>query len=489
LNYRKDGHSFWNELRISPIFSETGELLYFVGVQTDITQRKQAEEERLKLLACEQVARAEAEVARERITNILESITDAFFAIDHEWRFTYINPQAERLLQKTQSQLLGQKLWDVFPEGVNSIFQEHYNRAIAKGVSVEFEGVCPVLGSWFEVHAYPTQDGLSVYFQDISDRKQAEQKLREQAALLDVATDAILVQNLESKILVWNRGAEALYGWAESEAIGQDANQLLSQEASPRLAVAWQQTLTQGTWYGELRQMTRAGQAVVVASRWTLLRDEQNQPKSVLVVNTDVTEKKQIEAQFLRAQRMESIGTLASGIAHDLNNVLAPILMSTQLLERKIQDEQSQRLLNTVELNAKRGADLVRQVLSFARGMEGERALLQIRHLILEIAKIAKETFPKAIEIYTDIPQALWTVSGDATQLHQVLMNLCVNARDAMGEEGKLSITASNLVIDENYARMHLGAQVGPHIVITVSDTGTGIPAEILDRIFEPFFT
>jgi PAS domain S-box-containing protein len=489
LNYRKDGQLFWNELRISPIFSESGELLYFVGVQTDITQRQEAEVERLQLLGCEQAARAEAEVARERITDILESITDAFFAINYDWQFTYVNPQAERLLQKDPGQLLGQNLWNEFPEAVNSIFQEQYQRAMSEGISAEFEGFCPSLDTWFEVHAYPTQDGLSVYFQDITARKQAEQKLREQAALLEVATDAIWVQDLNSQILVWNRGAEALYGWTGAEAIGRSVDQLLIGEVTSQLEVAWRQTITQGEWCGELRQFTRDEREVIVASRWTLLRDDQNQPKSILVVNTDITEKKQIEAQFLRAQRMESIGTLAGGIAHDLNNVLAPILMSTQLLERKIQDEQSQRLLNTVELNAKRGADLVRQVLSFARGLEGERTLLQSRHLILEIAKIAKETFPKSIEIYTDIPNELWTVSGDATQLHQVLMNLCVNARDAMANGGTLNITAKNLVIDDNYARMHLDAQVGPHIVISVSDTGDGIPAKILDRIFEPFFT
>ncbi|MEP0817341.1 MULTISPECIES: PAS domain S-box protein [Trichocoleus] len=489
LNYRKDGQPFWSELRISPIFSELGELLYFVGVQTDVTPRKQAEEERRCFLAREQTARAEAEVARERMTNILESITDAFFAVDHEWRFTYINPHAERLLQKAQHQLLGQRLWDEFPEAVDSTFQQQYQLAMTRGVSVEFEGLCPALGAWFEVHAYPTQDGLSVYFQDITARKQAEHKLREQAAFLEVATDAIWVQDLNSEILVWNRGAETLYGWTAAEAIGQPANQFLAKETSLQLETAWQQTLAKGEWYGELHQATHDGPEVVVSSRWTLLRDEQSQPKSILVVNTDITQKKQIEAQFLRAQRMESIGTLAGGIAHDLNNVLAPILMSTQLLERKIKDEQSQRLLNTVELNAKRGADLVRQVLSFARGLEGERTLLQIRHLILEIAKIAKETFPKSIEIYTDIPQELWPVSGDATQLHQVLMNLCVNARDAMNEGGTLSITAENLLIDENYAQMHLDAQAGSYIVVTVSDTGAGIPPEILDRIFEPFFT
>lgn len=320
------------------------------------------------------------------------------------------------------------------------------------------------------------------------ERNRAEQKIREQAALLDVATDAILVRDLENKILFWNKGAERLYGWKAIDALGINANQLLCKEAHYIKEIL--EILTdKGEWQGELTQVNKDGKEVIVSSRWTLVRDEQGKPKSILTVNTDITQKKQLEAQFLRAQRMESIGTLASGIAHDLNNLLAPILMTAQLLETQLHDQRSQRLLPILVTNAKRGANLVKQVLSFARGLEGEFTILQVRHLLLEIQHIAKETFPKSIEVYTDIAPGLWTVSGDATQLHQVLMNLCVNARDAMPHGGTLSISAENLFIDDSYARMHLDASVGPYIVITVADTGTGIPAEILERIFEPFFT
>ena len=321
------------------------------------------------------------------------------------------------------------------------------------------------------------------------ERKRAEQKIREQAALLDVATDAILVRDLENQILFWNKGAERLYGWKALDALGKNASDLWNQENLPEFKEAQNTLANIGSWQGELHQVTKSGKEIIVESRWTLVRDFEEKPKSILVVNTDITQKKQLEAQFLRAQRMESIGTLASGIAHDLNNVLAPILMTAQLLETQFDVPRSKRLLPILVTNAKRGAALVKQVLSFARGLEGERTIVQVKHLILEIKHIATETFPKSIEIYTDIPQYLWTVSGDATQLHQVLMNLCVNARDAMPQGGTLSISAENLFIDENYARMNLDATVGPYIVITVADTGTGIPPEILDRIFEPFFT
>lgn len=325
--------------------------------------------------------------------------------------------------------------------------------------------------------------------EDISDRKQAEHQVREQAALLDIATDAIVVRDLSNKILLWNKSAEKLYGWKAEEAIDNYANQLLYNEPLPQQLEIYKHVLEHGSWLGELQKMTKSGKEIIVESRWTLVRDEHLQAKSILIVDTDITQKKQQEKQFLRAQRMESIGTLASGIAHDLNNVLSPILMSVQLLKTKCQDELALTMLAIVESNAKRGANLVKQVLSFARGIEGDRTVLQAKHLILEMKQIVEQTFPKSITVYAEVTPDLWHVCGDSTQLHQVLMNLCLNARDAMPEGGNLKISAKNIFIDENYAKMHLEAQVGSYIVLNISDTGFGIPNEQLDRIFEPFFT
>ena len=321
------------------------------------------------------------------------------------------------------------------------------------------------------------------------ERTQTEQKIRQQAALLDIATDAIFVHDVDDPVLFWNKAAEDLYGWKKAEVIGKKTHELWHEKNEQLLQAAFQHLMQHGSWEGELHQRTKSGKEIIVESRWTLVQNFGNRPQSILVVNTNITEKKQLESQFLRAQRLESIGTLASGIAHDLNNVLAPIMMTAQLLESQMHDERSRRLLPILISNAKRGASLVNQVLSFTRGLEGERTLLQLKHLIIEIQQIIKETFPRSIEVTTQIPPHLWTVCGDATQLHQVIMNLCVNARDAMPNGGKLSILAENLLVDENYARMNIDAQVGSYLVITVIDTGMGITPEILDRIFEPFFT
>ena len=206
-------------------------------------------------------------------------------------------------------------------------------------------------------------------------------------------------------------------------------------------------------------------------------------------VAVDITEKKNLESQFLRAQRMESIGVLAGGIAHDLNNVLAPVLMVSQLLKMKHSDQESVDLLNTLETSAQRGADLIRQVLTFARGVEGERIELQVSHLIAEIQNMLKETLPRTIEIRTKIAKDLWNIKGIATQLNQVLLNLGVNARDAMPNGGRIEITAENLSIGESYALLHPEARPGLYVVIAVSDTGTGIPPNIVEKIYDPFFT
>jgi two-component system, cell cycle sensor histidine kinase and response regulator CckA len=327
--------------------------------------------------------------------------------------------------------------------------------------------------------------------QEMRDRKQAVEKIREQAALIDVSPDAIFVRDLDCHILFWNKGAEEMYGWTSDEIIGKESCQLLIKSQSSQLDIPLSTVLATGEWQGELTKVTKSGQKILVSSRWILMRDEAGNPKSILTVETDITAQKQLEEQFLRTQRLESLGTLASGIAHDLNNILTPILGTAQLLPLTLPplDEQNQNLLNLLSDSASRGSNLVKQILFFAKGTEGNRIALQVAHLLREIRQLVSQTFPKSIDIQIHIPEELWMITGEVTQLHQVLMNLCVNARDAMPNGGILSLSPENIWIDEQYAQMELEAKVGPYLVITIADTGTGIPQNILDRIFDPFFT
>ncbi len=323
------------------------------------------------------------------------------------------------------------------------------------------------------------------------ERTQAERQIREQAALLEVTTDAIYVRGLDAQISFWNHGAAQLYGWSGTEAINKDATELLYPGSAAQLQPALLTVMKTGEWSGELRPLTRTDKEIIVASRWTLMRNEAGQPKALLIVDTNITEQKHLEGQLLRAQRLESIGTLASGIAHDFNNILTPILATAQLLQLKQLnlDARDQQLLDMMVDSAKRGGAVISQILSFTRGVEGKFMPLQIRHVIAELRTMLYASFPKSISISLDIPSNVWLVSGDSTQLHQVMMNLCVNARDAMPDGGTLRISVCNRHLDESEARQHLDAQVGAYTIVSISDTGTGIPPDILDRIFEPFFT
>jgi PAS domain S-box-containing protein len=323
---------------------------------------------------------------------------------------------------------------------------------------------------------------------DVTENKETEYKIQEQANLLGLASDAIVVRSLDEEIQFWNKSAERLYGWTAEEAIGADF-MIISVEDPAPFQAAKGILLEKGEWSGEVRKATKFGTNVIVASRWTLLLDELRKPRSILTIDTDITEKKQMEALFLRNQRLESIGQLAGGIAHDLNNILAPILMGAQMLRLNRDEPESPFILSTIEANAQRGAEIVKQVVAFARGADGTRVLLQVRYVLAEICGIIRETFPKSISLQSEQQQNLWTIMGDATQLHQILLNLAVNARDAMPYGGTLTVAAENKLLDPEDAACRPGLEPGPHVLFTISDTGTGIPPEIADKIFDPFFT
>jgi len=278
--------------------------------------------------------------------------------------------------------------------------------------------------------------------------RRAEEKIREQADLLDKASDAILVCDMENRITFWNRSAERIYGWTLAEAIGRNMVQLFSKEPTPQFEEATRSAIEQGEWTGEMEHLTKDGRTVTVQSRFTLIRDKHGESKSKLVLNTDITEHKQLEGQFLRAQRLESLGVLASGIAHDLNNSLSPIVTGLGVLREQGVAKDLEGILSTMETSARRGADMVKQVLAFARGSDTHKAPVRVEQLVKEIGKIITDTFPKNIDCRINIGEKPWPVSGWPTQLHQVLLNLCVNARDAMPTGGTITLTLRNVELD-----------------------------------------
>ncbi len=459
----------------------------FGAALIDVTERQRAEE-----------AKRESE---DRMVGIINSAMDAVISVDEGQRVILFNAAAERMFGYSAAEMIGQPISRLIPERFRASHEGHIRRFTVTGETTRAMGALgAVSGLRRDGNEFPIEASISqleaggqklftVILRDITARKQTEERLIEQAALLDQSHEAIVVHDLDNRIQYWSRGAERLYGWMAEEAVGRPVQELTYRESLSQLTEATRIVIEKSKWNGELRHLTKDGREVIVEGYWTLVRDTEGNPQTILAINTDITEKKRLEAQFLRAQRLESIGTLASGIAHDLNNILSPITMGAQMLQMKQQDEQSQRLLEVMRTSAERGAEMIKQVLSFAKGIGGERVTIQPKHLIREIVRVAEETFPKSLRITQRVTEELWVTSGDPTQLQQVLMNLCVNARDAMPNGGALTIEAENRTLDEIYAGMLHGARAGNFVLITVTDTGTGIPPEIIDRIFDPFFT
>ncbi len=324
---------------------------------------------------------------------------------------------------------------------------------------------------------------------DLTARKQAERRVRELLDLLDKAPDAIIVSELNGGVTFWNRGAEHLSGWTSSEALGRPIEDLFGPAARDKIAAARSGLDARGDWRGEIPLRNRQGHPIIVEFNATVVCDDNGHPKARLCIVTDITERKKLEDRFLRAQRLESVGMLAAGIAHDLNNVLSPILMGAPMLRDHLTDYGDLKLVAMFETSAQRGAGLVRQILNFAQGVGGELRQVHLKHLVRDIATVVRETFPRNITYEEHVGTALWPVMANPTQVHQVLLNLCVNARDAMPRGGSLRVRAENLVLNDETARQHDGASAGPWVVLHVEDTGVGIVPDVLARIWEPFFT
>lgn len=330
----------------------------------------------------------------------------------------------------------------------------------------------------------------------LAERERALVRLRESEERLRMATEAAQmgtwIRDIATNGLTWSPTLERLMGYQPGTFPGTDAafRELLHPDSVETFAASQARARSgDGFFQAELHFRLRDGRERWGLIRGSAVRDNQGRLVRVIGVDMDITERKTLEAQFLRSQRLEGIGSLASGIAHDLNNIFAPILMTAPLLRESLKDSEDGAMLETIETCAKRGAEITRQLLTFARGTPEARVPLPFRHLLREVEKIVRETFPRDIHLHLEVAPDLWPVMGDATQLHQVLINLCINSRDAMPDGGSLKVTARNVHVDPSFASMVAGGKPGCYVCLNVADTGMGIAPEHLDRIFDPFFS
>lgn len=491
-----DGAYRWMLGRALPLRDPAGTILRWMGTCTDIHDLKEAKE-----ALAESPERKRADEALRQSENELralaESMPQMVWITGASGLNFYLNQRWVEYTGLTLEESYGEGYTEAFhPDDRQRVAME-WERARAARTDYSIE--CRIRRAdgnyrWMLVRGLPFRDDSGRIVKwigtctDIHDLKEANTMLREQASLLDMAQDAIIVRDLDHRILYWNRSAERLYGWTAEEVRGRSVDELLYTDAQA-FRNATEIVKEKGEWVGEIDQYTKSGRTLTVEGHWSLVRDDQGNPRSVLAINTNITEKKLLEAQFLRAQRMESIGTLARGIAHDFNNLLAPIIMGAGYLQRMESREKVLAVIKNIERSANRGKELVKQVLSFAKGIEGQRITLQLSHIVREVESIIASTFPKNLTFERRIASQLWLVDGDPSQLNQVLLNLCVNARDAMPQGGRLLVTAQNAEVDAQYAAMNREAGPGRYVLLEVTDEGSGMAQEVLDRAFEPFFT
>ncbi|MBL8190891.1 MAG: PAS domain S-box protein [Acidobacteria bacterium] len=503
------------DFSLKPVRDRHGAIILLVPEGRDITERKQHEaalqhaydelerkvQERTAALLQAQIALQANEA---RFACIINSAMDAIISVDEHQKIVLFNPAAEKMFGYQNGEMIGQPLERLLPAGLSAAHAEHIRRFSKTGETARaMEALGAVSGVRQTGEEFPIEAAISqmetggrklytVILRDITHRREAEKQLREQAALLNQAREAIISSDLKGHIQFWNHGAEQVYGWMAEEVIGRNLRDLVHRNQPPAISAESERAkaaLATGEWHGELRHFTKTAREITVDCHISLVRDDKGQPASFLIINSDITEQKQLEAQLLRAQRMESIGTLAGGIAHDLNNILSPLSMGLQMMQMKYTDEYAQKMLGMMSANVQRGAEMVKQILQFARGISGERISVQLKHIAKDLLKLLAETFPKSITLKQKFAENPALVLGDATQLHQVLLNLCINARDAMPNGGTLTIGLENIYLNPTYPPLAPDAKPGPYVVLSITDTGEGITPENLARIFDPFFT
>ncbi len=430
----------------------------------------------------------------ERQRLLIENARDAIFSLDEQGVITSLNPAFETILGWPASTWLGRTFHDLVHSEDLALATQQFSRALQGEQLPPFElRLVAASGRLVDLEftVAPRVSGLGVMGigRDVTDRKLALARIREQAEIIDRAPVAVVITDLDHRVTYGNAAAAEIYGVKHEDFLGRTAEELFGPETMQLLGPGRTRALATGSWRGEVPLHTRQGRRIIVEFLMSLIYDAGGRPRARLSMGIDVTERRRLETQVQRTARLDSIGMLASGIAHDLNNVLAPILVGVDLVRRQgNQPDGAQRVLRTMEASARHGADLVRQLLAFARGGEIQKAETSLARLVSDVCGLLERALPPEVELVTEAEPNLPKVMADGTQLKQVLLNLAFNARDAMPAGGRISLGAA-MVAAEDLPRLEPPLAAVPHIRLTIADTGTGIRAEILPHIFEPFFT
>lgn len=429
----------------------------------------------------------------------LENISDGFLLIDHDWHFGYLNTQAEILLLRRREDLLGKHVWDEFPAASDSDFRRNYELAINENTTVRFTEYYPApLDSWFDVSAYPTPDGLAVYFRDVTERVTTEESLRisnERFNLIAKATnDVIWDWDFANDTIWWNENMLSVFGHDPAiiscSPISWSDNIHDDDHARVLSGITSVINGTDNSWHDQYRFKHANGTIRIVNDRGFVIRDADGKAIRMVGSMMDITDSVQMDERLRQAQKLEAVGQLTGGVAHDFNNLLTVILGNAELLTEQLTDQQQLRILAEMTATAaERGAELTNRLLAFSRRQPLDPQNVNINKLIHNMDSLLRRTLQENIDIETVYAGGLWLSEVDPGQLEGALLNLAINARDAMPGGGKLTIETGNTLLDETYADGHDEVLAGQYVMVSVSDTGTGMSPDVVSQAFEPFFT
>ncbi|MDT8428920.1 MAG: PAS domain-containing protein [Pseudomonadales bacterium] len=476
-----EGKTRWHLVQAKPVRNDEGQVIRWYGIAIDIHDRKLLEE-RTRDLA-------------ERHQNTLESISDGLYVLDQEWRFTYINQQAEKILQRNRHQLLGRVFWNCFPQ--TEELKAKFESAIASQTQHDFQFFYKPLSIWLQIHAYPSAKGLTVYLYDISADVALQKTLAESEERFRIVakttTDSVWDWDARTGSLWWNDGFYSLFGF-QHEQVENSADFWASRihPEDRRKVVKSILSAIRGNaqeWQEEYRFLRQDDSIAWVIDRGSIIRDEQGKALRMVGGMTDITQRKQMENQLQQSERLRAIGELTGGVAHDFNNMLTVIIGNAENLSKKLTDPRDRELAEMICQAATRSAQLTQRLLAFARQQPLQPEHIDIKQMLNSMEVLLRRTLPAGISLEFVHGGGLWHALADPGQLENILLNLCLNARDAMQDKGRLTIESANTHLDEQYCQQHTEIKPGQYVMLAVSDTGCGIPATDIDRVFEPFFT